>query len=254
MIIDSHCHIDFEVFDNDRLQVIETASSLNIKKIIVPGVMKSTWQNIKSCCDEFTSLYPCYGLHPYFINKHKPDHLNDLKLWIDKYKPVAVGECGLDFYLKDLNIDLQASYFEQQLDIALEFYLPVVIHARKSTEAVIKAIKQRSGLRGMIHSYSGSYEQALQLINLGFYLSFGGPITYRNSTRLRKIVQQLPLGSILVETDAPDQPVANASNNRNEPKYILDVIHSIAELHNTSEYNISNLTSDNACDLFNLSK
>ena len=252
MIIDSHCHIDFDAFDIDRSQVIENASSVNIKKIIVPGVMKNTWQNIKSCCDEFPSLYPCYGLHPYFIDKHKPKHLNDLKYWIDKNKPVAVGECGLDFYLKDLNIDLQTSYFEQQLDIALEFNLPVVIHARKSTEAVIRAIKQRNGLRGMIHSYSGSYEQALQLIKLGFYLSFGGPITYKNSTRLRKVVQQISLESILVETDAPDQPVADAINKRNEPKFILDVIRSIAKLHNTDVETISNITSGNACDLFNL--
>ena len=252
MIIDSHCHIDFEQFDNDRAQVIQRASSANIQKIIVPGVMKNTWQRIKSCCHQFNSLYPCYGLHPYFVSQHQPQHLVDLKTWVDSNKPVAVGECGLDFYIKNLDVNLQTLYFEQQLDIALEFNLPVVIHARKSTEAVIKTIKKRKGLRGMVHSYSGSYEQAIQLIQLGFYLSFGGPITYEKSTRLRKLVQQLPLESILVETDAPDQPVANAANERNEPKYILNVIQSMADLHKTSFDSISNITAKNTTDLFNL--
>jgi len=252
MIIDSHCHIDFEQFDADRAQVIQRASSASIEKIIVPGVMKSTWQKIKSCCDQYSSLYPCFGLHPYFINKHQPEHLLDLKSWIDSNNPVAVGECGLDFYLKNLDTDLQTLYFEQQLDIALEFNLPVVIHARKSTEAVIKAVKKRKGLRGMVHSYSGSYEQAIQLIQLGFYLSFGGAITYEKSTRLHKLVQQLPLESILVETDAPDQPVANSTDKRNEPLFILDVIQRVAELHKTSNDHISAITAKNSSELFNL--
>ncbi|MCW8933174.1 MAG: TatD family hydrolase [Gammaproteobacteria bacterium] len=254
MIIDSHCHIDFDAFDDDRAQVIQRANQAGIKKIIIPGVINDTWDKIISCCNEFTGLYPCFGLHPYFTNKHQPQHLLNLKNYLDKHKPVAVGECGLDFFLKDLDEHQQRFYFEQQLDIALEFNLPVVIHARKSTEAVIKAIKKRPGLRGMIHSYSGSYEQALQLIKLGFYLSFGGPVTYEKSTRLRKMLQKLPLDSVLVETDAPDQPPVSAKNNRNEPLFILDVIESIASLHNSSTETISSITSKNAGDLFKLNK
>jgi len=252
MIIDSHCHIDFEAFDEDRKQVIQRANQAGVKKIVVPGVLNDTWDKIISCCNEFTCLYPCFGLHPYFINKHQPVHLTNLKNYIDKQQPVAVGECGLDFFIKNLDINQQVFYFEQQLDIALEFNLPVVIHARKSTESIIKAIKKRPGLRGMIHSYSGSYEQALQLIKLGFYLSFGGPVTYEKSTRLRKMLQKLPLDSILIETDAPDQPTANAKNSRNEPLFIVDVIESIAGLLNTSTDEISYITSKNAGELFKL--
>jgi len=252
MIIDSHCHIDFDVFEQDRQAVLQRATSAGVKKIIVPGVMQSTWPKIKSCCETFPALYPCYGLHPYFLDQHKPQHLDNLKTYIDKNKPVAVGECGLDFFINDLNTQTQHFYFEQQLDIALEFNLPVVIHARKSTEAVIKAIKSRNGLRGMIHSYSGSYEQAMQLIKLGFYLSFGGPITYEKSTRLRKLVSQLPLENILLETDAPDQPVASAAGNRNEPAFITEVLQHVAELHKTHTDNIKNITSKNVMALFNL--
>jgi len=252
MIIDSHCHIDFEIFDDDRQQVLERGRNVNVTKIIVPGVMQSSWNRIKICCEQNTGLYPCYGLHPYYIDKHQLQDLNDLKNFIERNKPIAVGECGLDFYVKELDVDTQMFYFEQQLNIAQEFDLPVVIHARKSTQAVIDAIKKCSGLRGMIHSYSGSYEQATQLIKLGFYLSFGGPITYTGSSRLRKIVKQLPLESMLVETDAPDQPVATAAGKRNEPAFIVDVIESMAELHNTSAINISKITANNAIKLFKL--
>ncbi len=252
MIIDSHCHIDFDEFKYDRAQVISRAAAVGVNNIIVPGVMKNTWQRIKSCCEEFSGLHPCYGLHPYFIHQHQTQDLNELKIWLDKNKALAVGECGLDFFLKNLDVDLQTFYFEQQLDIALEFNLPVIIHARKSTEAVINAIKKRHRLRGMIHSYSGSYEQAKQLIKLGFYLSFGGPITYEKSTRLHKLVKQLPLESILVETDAPDQPVVNAKNSRNEPAFITQVIQKLADLQHTSPQQVSHITAENACQLFNL--
>jgi TatD DNase family protein len=252
MIIDSHCHIDFDIFDSDREQVIAHANATGVNKIIVPGVMKKTWEKIQICCNDFSGLYACYGLHPYFIDEHAPAHIDNLKQIIDRNKPIAVGECGLDFYLKNLDKETQTFYFEQQLDIALEFNLPVVIHARKSTEAVIQSIKKRCGLRGMIHSYSGSYEQALQLIKLGFYLSFGGPITYEKSTRLRQLVKQLPLESILVETDAPDQPVASVTGHRNEPAYIIEVIENIAELHNTQIDNVATISANNAVNLFNI--
>lgn len=252
MIIDSHCHIDFPEFDNDRTQALQRASASGIEKIIVPGVMKNTWQRINSYCEEFSMLFPCYGLHPYFIKQHQKSHIQDLQHWLSSSNPVAVGECGLDFFLKNLDRDLQIFYFEQQLDIAIEFKLPVVIHARKSTEAVINAIKKRPALRGMIHSFSGSYEQAMQLINMGFYLSFGGPITYEKSSRLRGLVQKLPLDTLLVETDAPDQPVASAAGKRNEPAFITDVIQTIADLKNITSDVVSEATSKNTLNLFTI--
>jgi len=260
MIIDSHCHIDFNDFDLDREQVLARASQLGIKKIIVPGVMQKTWDKISRYCKQYPQLYPCFGLHPYYIEQHSENDLSLLKQQIQQNTTVAVGECGLDFYLKDLDKTKQQFYFESQLDIAREFSLPVVIHARKSTEEIIKTLKRRPGLNGMIHSYSGSYEQAVQLIDLGFYLSFGGPVTYEKSSRLRKLVQSLPLESILVETDAPDQPVAKASvynaraanSRRNEPAYITDVVDTIAQLHNKNREEIAAITTENANRLFQL--
>ena len=252
MIIDSHCHIDFEVFDPDRDQVLKDASNAGINKIIVPGVKRDSWSKIRDCCAQYPQLYPCYGLHPYFINQHNEQDLQALSSWVAENKTIAIGECGLDYFLKQLDKEKQQFYFEQQLELAMERQLPVIIHARKSTEDVIKAIKQRPGLRGMIHSYSGSYEQALQLIELGFYLSFGEPVTYENSSRLRKTVQSLPLQNILLETDAPDQPGSHAAGKRNEPAYIVEVVENIAKLHHTSTSEVASITAANANRLFQL--
>ncbi len=252
MIIDSHCHLDFSAFDADRGQVLEHAISLGVEKIIVPGVMRKSWGNIKRCCEQYPQLYPCYGLHPYFIEQHSEDDLQRLDRWLRDEHPVALGECGLDFFLKDLDRDKQHYYFEQQLDLALAHQLPVVIHARKSTEHIVQAIKKRPGLRGMIHSYSGSYEQAVKLIDLDFYLSFGGPVTNPNASKLRKLVQSLPLECLLVETDAPDQPIYQAASKRNEPACIVQVVEAIAELHDTDADEIAMVTRENAIQLFQL--
>ncbi|HED32882.1 MAG TPA: TatD family deoxyribonuclease [Gammaproteobacteria bacterium] len=253
MIIDSHCHIDFEDFDTDRDEVLQRAQIADISKIIVPGVTRMTWQRVKSTCQQYPQLYPCYGLHPYFIDQHNENDLLALKhQLLDDDKTVAIGECGLDFFLNHLDRKKQHAYFEQQLDLAIEFNLPVVVHARKSTEAVITAIKKRPGLRGMIHSYSGSYEQAIQLISLGFYLSFGGPITYDKATRLHKLVKSLPLSSLLIETDAPDQAVAKSKSQRNEPACIIDVATHIAQLHNIELNELTSATTRNAEMLFAL--
>lgn len=252
VIIDSHCHLDFSDFDADRAEVIQRAQQVGVDKIIVPGVQRTYWDRVRYCCDAYPALYPCYGLHPYFIDQHSRDDIQALAHYIQQHRPVAVGECGLDFFLKDLDREQQQFYFTQQLDIALQTDLPVVIHARKSTEAVIDAIKQRAGLRGMIHSYSGSYEQAVKLIDLGFYLSFGGPLTFTQATRLRKLISQLPLDCILVETDAPDQPGHMANKQRNEPAFIAEVVEQIALLQHTDVNRVADITTGNAKALFQL--
>lgn len=252
IIIDSHCHIDFSDFDGDRNEVIHRAQQHGVEKIIVPGIQRTYWERVRHCCDTYPALYPCYGLHPYFIAEHSSNDIQALANYIEQHRPVAVGECGLDFFLKELDRDQQQFYFEQQLDIALQADLPVVIHARKSTEAVIDAIRQRPGLRGMIHSYSGSYEQAVKLIDLGFYLSFGGPLTFQQASRLRKLVSQLPLDSILIETDAPDQPGQMANRQRNEPAFIVEVVEQIALLQHTDTNRVADITTENAKALFQL--
>ena len=252
MIIDSHCHIDFEAFDADRQQVIERAQQAGVEHIIVPGVSADSWPRIKTVCQQHDKLHACYGLHPYYIHQHSHEDLALLEQWVIKEKPIAIGECGLDFFLKELDKKKQMEFFQAQLDMAVENNLPVVIHSRKATEHVIQEIKRRPGIRGMIHSYSGSYEQAMQLIEMGIYLSFGGAVTYDRATRLRDMVAKIPLDYLLIETDAPDQADLKHYKQRNEPAYIETVINVLSDLRNESIETICTRTSRNCKQLFSI--
>ena len=250
MIIDSHCHFDFEDFDPDRDQALAEARSAGVEKIIVPAIAADSWPRVKKTCDQYAECYPAYGLHPYYIDQHEQQHLQQLEQWIEKEQPVALGECGLDYYLKNLCREKQLDFFEAQLAIAQQHDLPVVIHSRKATEQVILSLRKFPGLSGMIHSYSGSLEQARQLIDMGFYISFGGAITYDRASKLRSIASQLPLDYILVETDAPDQPDLKHHGQRNQPKYICEVVKTLSALRNLPGDEITEITSRNARRLF----
>jgi TatD DNase family protein len=251
-IIDSHCHLDFDNFDSDRNAVIERARSKGIKQIVIPGVKRDSWHFIRQICDNDPQLHACYGLHPYLAGEHTDDDITQLRNWLDNNACVAVGECGLD-YRKDMaDKNLQLKFFNAQLDIAHAINKPVVIHSVRATEDVINSIKHYPGLRGMIHSYSGSYEQAKQLIDLGFYISFGGAITYDNARKSRATASDISLGSILLETDAPDQPDADHFNQRNEPAYLVNVLKCLSELRDEPIEEIAAQTTKNAQELFGI--
>jgi TatD DNase family protein len=231
-LIDSHCHLDDPRFDTDRIAVLHRANIAGVTKQLVPAVTAATWPRLRDVCNSAMGLYPAYGLHPMFLAQHMPEHLTQLTQWIEREKPIAVGECGLDFYLPQLDRHQQKMYFDSQLQLAKEFDLPLIIHARKAVDAVVQSIRYVKNLRGIVHSFSGSLQQAQQLIDLGFVLGFGGPITYPRATRLRRLIQQLPLSAIVIETDAPDQPLFNYRGERNEPAYLPEVAQAIAQLRN----------------------
>jgi len=255
-LIDSHSHIDFSEFDNDRDATIERASDVGISNIIVSATTAERWSLIKKLCDEQSQCHPAYGLHPMFMGEHKSQHIDDLKHWIEKEKPIAIGEIGLDYFIDEANLEdnkeAQLKLFIAQLELANKFALPVIIHARKSLDIVLKHLRLFPNVTGSIHSFSGSEQQAKQLIDLGFYLGFGGPITYTRATRLRKLIETLPLESLLLETDSPDQPDSLHYNERNEPAYLLNVAQVVAELRNVSVEEVAQITTINAQRLFGL--
>ena len=172
--------------------------------------------------------------------------------WIEREKPVAVGECGLDFYVPDLDVDTQRTYFERQLALAREYDLPVILHARRALDDVTAAIRRAGNLRGVVHSFSGSPEQAQQLWKLGFHIGIGGPVTYERAHRLREIVATMPIEHLLLETDSPDQPLCGHQGHRNEPARLLDVCQAIAKLRGTESEEIANATTRNCERLFGL--
>ena len=251
-LIDSHCHLDFECFDEDRAQVIQRALDNHIHNIVIPGTQKIFWDRIKQLCSQHKQLHACYGLHPYWVNEHDKQDINQLNKYIENSRPVAIGECGLDFRPQQADKETQLYFFESQLDIAANHQLPIVIHSVKATDTVIQTIKKFKNLKGMVHSYSGSAEQAKQLIDLNFYISVGASVTYDNATKIKQVVKDIPLTSLLLETDAPDQPDLNHLNKRNEPAYLVNTLQAIAELREESADIIAEQTTTNAKNLFKI--
>ena len=253
-IFDSHSHLDAPEFDADREQVITRAEAAGVSQQLVPAIDHAGWAKLKSVCQARAGLHAAYGLHPMFLQRHLPEHLVALQQWLERERPCAVGECGLDFFLVGLDPQLQRYYFRRQLEIARDFNLPVVIHARRAVEEVIDTIRSVGGLRGVIHSYSGSEEQARRLARLGFSLGIGGPVTYQRAQRLRRIVRSMPLEFLLLETDSPDQPGAQQRGQRNEPAHIVEVLATVAELRAMDTAELASITRQNAENLFRLQR
>ena len=252
VLIDSHCHLDAPEFDVDRQAVIDRARAAGVKQQVVPAIQASEWEQLREICSDQRGLFPAYGLHPMFLAQHQPEHLRQLSDWIAHEKPVAVGECGLDFFVEGLDVDAQQLYFDGQLTLARDFDLPVIVHARRAVDAVIASFKRIGKLRGVVHSFSGSPEQARQLWQLGFMIGIGGPATYARANRLRGLVAEMPLEYLLLETDAPDQPDTEIRGQRNEPARLSFVCETIAQLRGQDAATIAAATTANAQRLFNL--
>ncbi|UCB55717.1 MAG: TatD family hydrolase [Thiotrichales bacterium] len=251
-LIDSHCHLDFDTFNRDRDAVIGRARRAGVEHIVIPGVHRKNWGPIRDICEHDVRIHACYGLHPYMADEHDQNDIIHLENWLDTNECVAIGECGLDYRKNQPDRQVQQQFFSAQIGIAHAHGKPVVIHAVRATEDVIKAVANHPGLQGMVHSYSGSYEQALRLIDLGFYISFGGAITYTNAKKLRAAASKLPLDAILLETDAPDQPDTDHHGQRNEPAYLVKVLECLSGLRNEPVEAIAAQTTANAKALFGL--
>ena len=251
-LIDSHSHIDTAEFDGDRSAVLDRARTAGVTRQIVPAIARSGFAKLRDLCRDEPGLHPAYGLHPMYLEAHRPEHLSELADWLARERPVAVGECGLDYYLENLDRDAQQVYFERQLELARELDLPVILHARRAFDEVAAAIRRIGGLRGVVHSFSGSEEQARQFWKLGFHLGIGGPVTYERASRLRGIVATMPAEWLLLETDSPDQPLAAHRGQRNEPAHMIEVLDTVASLRRELRDAVAAATTANAVRLFGL--
>jgi TatD DNase family protein len=251
-LIDSHSHFDVAEFDGDRSAALARARDARVTRQIIPGIARDGFEKLRDICAANEGLYAAYGLHPLFLTRHRSEHLDELETWIEREHPVAVGECGLDFYVAGLNVDEQHRYLDRQLVIARERDLPVILHARRAFDDVAASIRRAGHLRGVVHSFSGSQEQASQLWKLGFHIGIGGPVTYERAHRLRTIVRDMPLEFLLLETDSPDQPLCGHQGHRNEPAMLVDVCRTIGELRGVDAAEIAHATTQNCERLFGL--
>ena len=252
-IIDTHCHLDVADFDLDRDEVLEQCRSHEITKIIVPAIESKSWSRLLELCELNKGIYPALGLHPVFIDQHQADDINKLEQLLDKTSPVAIGEIGLDFYLKDLDKDKQLALFEQQLLVAKNHKLPVILHVRKAHDQVLQLLRKIKVKGGFCHAFNGSLQQAEKYIALGFKLGFGGTLTYENSSKIHALAKALPLDAIVLETDAPDMVVESHRGQRNSPEYIMESLKALAKIRSEDVSIIAEQTSKNANDIINFS-
>jgi len=250
VIVDSHCHLDDPEFDRDREAVVARALKAGVRAQIIPAIDRGTWEKTRDACAVAPGLYPAYGMHPLLLAKHRPEHLDELAAWIEREKPKAVGECGLDYFVEGLDPDAQRMYFRRQLELARDFDLPVIVHARRAFEEAIGELRRVPGLRGVVHSWAGSEEQARQLFAMGFCLGLGGPVTYERAKRIRRVAVDMPLEFLLLETDAPDQPDSNRRGERNEPAHLVTVVECIARLRGIAAQEVAQAPTANASRLF----
>ncbi len=233
-LIDSHCHLDDDRFDACREEIIAQSISAGVTRQVIPATTANRWEKIKQLCAEFSGLYPAYGLHPMFIEQHQVAHLQELDEWLEREQPVAVGECGLDFYHSRVDAAWQKQLFDEQLQLAANHHLPVVVHARRALDEVIsllrKHVRKDSLSGGVVHSFSGSLQQANQLYDLGFKLGIAATVSFTRANKLRGVVSQMPADALLLESDAPDQPGAAHRGELNQPAFIVDHLKVVAEL------------------------
>jgi len=251
-LIDSHSHFDVAEFDGDRADALARARAAGVRRQIVPAIDAAGFARVRELCAREHGLYPAYGLHPMYLAEHRPEHLQELEQWIERERPVAVGECGLDFFVPGLDADAQREYFRRQLELARKFDLPLILHARRAVDEVTAAIRRIGNLRGVVHSFSGSVEQAQHLWKLGFCLGLGGPLTYPRAHRLREIVATMPLEYLLLETDSPDQPLHGHQGQRNEPALLAEVCTCVARLRGVEPEEVAAATTRNCERLFRL--
>lgn len=252
-LTDSHAHIDVAAFAADRDAVIARARAAGVVRQIVPAISAPGWPALAALCRHHAGLHAAYGLHPMALAGHREEHLAALPAHLADQHAVAVGECGLDYSMSSLDPAQQLHYFEAQLAIARELRLPVIVHARRALDAVIGLLRRaRLDRGGVVHSFSGSPEQARQLWTLDFHLGIGGPLTYPRAQRLRRLVATMPARFLLLETDSPDQPDHDWRGQRNEPARLRRVLAEAALLRDEPEARLAAITDANATRLFGL--
>jgi len=254
-LIDTHTHLDFPDFDADRPRLMADAAARGVERMVVLGVYQANFQRVWDLACSDARIHAALGLHPIYLEQHRPEHLVQLREWLERLRGdprlCAVGEFGLDYYVETLDKQRQQALFEAQLQMACDVDLPALLHVRRSHAQVIATLKRYKPARaGIIHAFAGSYEEAREYIKLGFRLGLGGAGTWPQALRLRKTLPRLPLESIVLETDSPDMAPVMFAGERNSPEHLPEIAQALAEVIGIEAELLAEATSKNACELF----
>lgn len=254
MLIDTHCHLDFERFDADRDEVVQRALDAGVTRIIVPGLDLQNCRDVLRLADAYTAVYAAVGVHPNSTVDWQDNWIGVLRDLAQHDKVVAIGEIGLDYYWDKSPPPVQQRAFGMQLELAAELELPVIIHNRDASADVLQMLAESPQAHtenpGVLHSFSADWETAVHALDLGFYLGFTGPVTFKKADDLRAAAVQTPLDRLLVETDAPFLTPQPHRGKRNEPAYVAYVAERIAAERGVETAVLAAASSANAARLF----
>jgi TatD DNase family protein len=244
--IDTHCHLDAGEFDADRDLAYQRALAAGVGVQVVPAVTRTNFDAVADCCRRYPGCLPAWGLHPMYIHVHEDSHLAELRAWIEAWRPVAIGEIGLDLFAPGLDFATQEHFYMEQLRIARDYDLPVLLHCRRANDLILKQLRRFKPRGGIAHAFNGSRQQADAFIGLGFKLGFGGAFTWQRASNLRLLARTLPLEALVLETDAPDIPPEWVGKGRNEPAELPRIAATLAELRGVDEKAVAQATHANA--------
>jgi TatD DNase family protein len=244
--IDTHCHLDAPEFLEMLPEIVSRAAGEGVQAILLPTVQASDWDQAKNLVKQFSKHIPglvyTLGIHPLYIKQAKESDLDLLKNQIEQSlsdpRFVGIGEIGLDYFVEGLDPQRQERFFHAQLDLAEQFQLPVILHVRRSQDAILKALRKRNVPSGIAHAFNGSHQQAEQFVDLGFKLGFGGAATYDRALQIRRLLKDLSLDCIVTETDSPDIPPAwlkEEGGTLNEPGLLPRIATQLADIRGISD-------------------
>jgi TatD DNase family protein len=252
MLIDTHCHLDDPSLFDRLPEVLRNARSAGIERFVVPGVGLAGWERIAALAGEERGVSAAFGLHPMLAGLYREEMLGDLARYAKG--AVAIGEIGLDFLLDEVPRELQIEAFRGQLRLAVRMELPVLIHCRRAFRDLLWILREERAeqVGGVMHAFSGSPEIARECIGLGFAISVAGPVTYRNAVKPIEVVRCVPLGHLVLETDAPDMTPEPFRGRGNEPAFLLETARKVAEIKGVTQAEVARVTTENAARLLRL--
>lgn len=255
MYIDSHVHLDDSRFDLDRDNLIRTLKDNKVELVINIGADEDSSERSVELADRYENIYAVVGVHPHSAKDLEGRDLSSIIKMLENDKVVAIGEIGLDYYYDNSPRDIQKKWFKEQINLALRLNKPVVIHSRdadKDTFDIIKSGVEEGGLTGVMHCYSGSVELAKEYLKLGFYISLGGPVTFKNARVPKEVAKEVALDRLLIETDCPYLSPEPYRGKRNEPMFVSYVAEEIAKIKGISIEEVAEVTTQNAKKLFGI--
>ncbi|MBQ1966282.1 MAG: TatD family hydrolase [Clostridia bacterium] len=253
MLFDTHAHLTDPAFDEDREQIIASLPDAGVSHVILPSCTVEDAKAAQKIAKHHSNIYFAAGFHPGNILEMEYDHIDRIAALVSDPKCVGIGEIGLDYYWeKDPVVrDTQRYWFEQQLHLAFELGVPVIVHDREAHQDCFDAVR-KAGVQGVFHCYSSAAEMAMELVKIGFYCSFTGVITYQGARKSLQAIQALPIERILLETDSPYLAPVPYQKQRNDPRNVVSVAKVVAQVKNLPLEDVIRITSENAARLFRI--